>query len=306
MTGKALEIVNVTKKIGGKPIVNGVSFHVSKGEIMGFLGPNGAGKTSTIRMMLGLSSISDGDVRINGSSIRTNYKAAISAVGGLVENPDMYAHMTGYQNLAFFAKLRGKVDKARIAEVVSFVKLDNSIHKKVKTYSLGMKQRLGLAQAIYHRPSVLILDEPTNGLDPSGIHELRDLLRSLAEQQQVAILISSHLLSEMELICDRVAILSQGKLLDVLDVQAISQQEVNGYVIKVNATERAAMVVKSFDPTIIQKVKGAILELEIDRHRLQQLMGVLVQNGIVIEEYMKMGVRLEDQYLKMVGGERHG
>lgn len=210
-----VELKGVTKRIGGKTIVDGLTFTVRPGEVFGFLGPNGAGKTTTIRMMVGLISMTEGEVVIAGHSVKREFEQAMRHVGAIVENPEFYGFMTGHQNLVHYARMYPDIAGERIAEVVNLVHLENRIHDKVKTYSLGMRQRLGVAQAILHRPSVLVLDEPTNGLDPEGIRELRDYLRHLAVAEGLAVIVSSHLLSEMELMCDRVAIIQNGRLLDV-------------------------------------------------------------------------------------------
>ena len=214
-SGMVVQMSNVTKKIGGKTIIDRLTLDLPKGEVFGFLGPNGAGKTTTIRMMVGLMSMTEGEILIGGSSIRTDFEGAIRYVGAIVENPEMYKYLTGYQNLRHFARMIPGIGKNRIDEVVALTGLDKRIHDKVKTYSLGMRQRLGVAQALLHKPSLLILDEPTNGLDPAGIRELRDYLRKLAVEEGIAVFVSSHLLSEMELMCDKVAIIQAGKLIDI-------------------------------------------------------------------------------------------
>ncbi len=172
-----VRLKNVTKRIGKKTIIDDLTFDVPQGEIFGFLGPNGAGKTTTIRMMVGLMSITQGDIWIQGKSIHSQFKQAIRHVGAIVENPELYKYLSGYRNLIHYARMTPGVSKQRIDEVVQLVRLEERIHDKVGTYSLGMRQRLGVAQALLHRPSLLILDEPTNGLDPAGIRELRDYLR---------------------------------------------------------------------------------------------------------------------------------
>ncbi|WP_282937172.1 ABC transporter ATP-binding protein [Paenibacillus sp. RC67] len=214
-TMSVVQLRDVTKRIGSKTIVDHLSFDVLPGEVFGFLGPNGAGKTTTIRMIVGLMSLSEGEVLVKGLSIRKQFEEAMMHIGAIVENPEFYKFMSGYQNLQHFARMIPGITEERLQEVISLVKLEHRINDKVKTYSLGMRQRLGVAQAILHRPSVLILDEPTNGLDPEGIRELRDYLRQLSQQEGIAVIVSSHLLSEMELMCDRVAIIQNGKLLDV-------------------------------------------------------------------------------------------
>lgn len=218
MTG-IVQLQNVTKTIKGKTIIDSLSFEVKKGEVFGFLGPNGAGKTTTIRMMVGLIGMTSGDIKIGGHSIQSNFEQAVSKVGAIVENPEMYKFLTGYENLIHFARLSNQVNKEKIDEVVKLVNLSDRIHDKVKNFSLGMRQRLGVAQALLHEPEVLILDEPTNGLDPAGIREMRDHLKKLTREKDLAVIVSSHLLSEMEMMCDRIAILQKGKLVDVQTIQ---------------------------------------------------------------------------------------
>lgn len=174
-----VQLQHATKTIGRKKIVNDLSFDIPAGEVFGFLGPNGAGKTTTIRMMVGLVKISQGDILIKGQSIAKDFKKAIQNVGAIVENPDLYTYLTGYQNLKHYARMVTGIAKTRINEIADLVGLQERIQDQVKAYSLGMRQRLGIAQALLHRPSLLILDEPTNGLDPAGIHELRSYLKSL-------------------------------------------------------------------------------------------------------------------------------
>lgn len=209
-----LSVQGVRKKIGRKWIIDDVTFDVRKGEIFGFLGPNGAGKTTTIRMLVDLIRPSEGTITVCGYNVNRDPEKALQYVGSIVENPEVYTYLTGWENLQHFARMQPGVDKARIAEVVDIVRLDQRIHDKVSTYSLGMRQRLGIAQALLGRPRLLILDEPTNGLDPKGIKELREFIRKLADEG-LAVFVSSHLLSEIQLLCDRVAIISKGRVLAV-------------------------------------------------------------------------------------------
>ena len=197
-------------------IIHGISMEIFPGEVFGFLGPNGAGKTTTIRMMVGLMGITEGEVLINGYSIEKNFEKAISHVGGIIENPEMYKFLTGYDNLLQYARmLPTRVEKTRIEEMVRLVGLEKRIHDKVGSYSLGMRQRLGLAQALLHSPALLILDEPTNGLDPAGIREIRTYIRKIAREEGIAVFVSSHMLSEMQLMCDRIGIIQDGKLISI-------------------------------------------------------------------------------------------
>src|SRR3954465_2367595 len=203
---------NLTKTIGHKTIVDSVSFELQQGEIFGFLGPNGAGKTTTIRMLVGLIRPTAGSVQICGYDIQRDFEAAMRCVGCIVENPDLYRFMTGRENLEHFARML-RVSSSEIERVAELVSLAHRLDQRVGTYSLGMRQRLGIAQALLGDPKLLILDEPANGLDPAGIREIRELLRKLASERQMSIFISSHLLAEIELTCDRVAIIHKGRIL---------------------------------------------------------------------------------------------
>ncbi|MED3985766.1 ATP-binding cassette domain-containing protein [Peribacillus simplex] len=213
MSESVLKVQSLTKKIGKATIVDNVSFEIKSNEIFGLLGPNGAGKTTIIRMITGLINRTGGTVMINGSDLDSDFEGAMNQLGAIVENPEFYKYMTGRKNILHYARMSSNdISNERIEEVIKLVKLDHAIDKKVKTYSLGMRQRLGVAQAILHKPSLLIFDEPTNGLDPQGIREFRDYLKVLASEG-VGILISSHLLSEMQLMCDSFAVIEKGKLI---------------------------------------------------------------------------------------------
>ena len=237
-----LEVKHLSKSFGKKQILHDISFSVNPGEIYGFLGPNGAGKSTTIKTILGLLNVTEGDITINGYHVTTEFEKALAKVGSIIESPELYDYMTGYDNLKLFANMYRNIDEKRIKEVVKIVKLENRIHDKVKKYSLGMKQRLGIAQALLHRPNLIILDEPTNGLDPVGIKELREMLRDLAENSNVAILVSSHLLSEMELMCDRVCIIDAGKVITVqslTDAKSTVKKNTAHYEIKLSDSDLA-------------------------------------------------------------------
>lgn len=208
-----LRIENLTKTIRKKKILDSISLTVNSGEIVGFLGPNGAGKTTTIKLILGLFRITEGSISICGHDVTTDFENAMKNVGGIVENPDLYKRLTGRENLEYFASMHDGIDKKSIDGIVELVKMSERIDHKVKTYSLGMCQRIGIAQALLHNPRLLVLDEPNNGLDPLGIKELRDLLKYLSTEADVGVFISSHLLSEMELMCDRIYMIDNGVII---------------------------------------------------------------------------------------------
>lgn len=299
-----LDLKKVTKQVKSKTIVNQVSFSVKAGEIFGFLGPNGAGKTTTIRMITGLIKISQGDVLIDGYSIHNDFIHAIRHVGGIIETPDLYRYLSGYANLQQYARMESGITKKRIDEVVSIVGLTESIHEKVSTYSLGMRQRLGLAQAILHKPSLLILDEPTNGLDPAGIHQLRDYLKRIAHQEGVAVLVSSHLLSEMQLMCDRIGILKQGKLLAVQEVSKLVANDVN-YQVKVtvdpNQIEEASNILERQQIRVLSSNQSNELILKTTKEDIPMINQLLTTKGILIYSIQVVEHTLEEQFLSMIG-----
>ena len=304
-----ISLSNVTKRIGKNTIIDDLTFDVPQGEIFGFLGPNGAGKTTTIRMIVGLMSITKGKILINGKNIKTEFEQAIRHVGAIVESPEMYKYLTGYQNLVHYARMAQGVTKERIDEVVSLVKLENRIHDKVKRYSLGMRQRLGVAQALLHRPSLLILDEPTNGLDPAGIRELRDYLRNLTRTEGITVIVSSHLLSEMELMCDRVAIIQRGKLIDVMPVQNFirGNDQTQTYLIQAEPPEQALVVVRQMDG--VNEVKLTLeghIEVETDREFVPDILARLMENHIRIYGVQKVSMSLEDRFLEITEGGQIG
>ena len=304
-----ISLSNVTKRIGKNTIIDDLTFDVPQGEIFGFLGPNGAGKTTTIRMIVGLMSITKGKILINGKNIKTEFEQAIRHVGAIVESPEMYKYLTGYQNLVHYARMAQGVTKERIDEVVSLVKLENRIHDKVKRYSLGMRQRLGVAQALLHRPSLLILDEPTNGLDPAGIRELRDYLRNLTRTEGITVIVSSHLLSEMELMCDRVAIIQRGKLIDVMPVQNFirGNDQTQTYLIQAEPPEQALVVVRQMDG--VNEVKLTLeghIEVETDREFVPDILARLMENHIRIYGVKMVSLSLEDRFLEITEGGQIG
>ncbi|MVO98669.1 ABC transporter ATP-binding protein [Paenibacillus lutrae] len=301
-----LEIRHVSKTIGSKKIIQDLSFEVYPGEVFGFLGPNGAGKTTLIRMIVGLMKMNKGDILIHGQTIKGRFEEAIRHVGAIVENPEMYKFLSGKRNLLHYARMfPGGIPQARISEVVELVGLKNRINEKVKTYSLGMRQRLGVAQALLHRPSLLILDEPTNGLDPAGIRELRDYLRRLAREEGIAIVVSSHLLSEMELMCDRVAIIQQGKLIDIQNLRGEGAAEAQtSYFFEVNDPAVAQAIVQEVDPALPVVLRPDGIEISAGRERAADIGTLLVQAGLRLYTMKPLTQSLEDKFLKITGSDQ--
>ncbi|WP_273832224.1 ABC transporter ATP-binding protein [Guptibacillus sedimenti] len=300
-----VQIRDLTKVIGKKTIIDQLSFDVYPGEVFGFLGPNGAGKTTTIRMMVGLMRMTEGEVLIDGNSIKTDYENAIVKVGAIVENPEMYKFLTGYQNLVHYARMVKGVSKERIQEVVQLVGLQGRINEKVKGYSLGMRQRLGLAQALLHRPKLLILDEPTNGLDPAGIREIRQYLRTLAREENVAVVVSSHLLSEIELMCDRIGIIQAGKMIDVQRVNDFVQNDQEVMVsFEVDPVEHAVHAIKANLPDCEIEQADRKLTIKIEHELIPEVTAVLVEKGVRVYGIQSSVKTLEDVFLEVTGGEQ--
>ncbi|HLR15704.1 MAG TPA: ABC transporter ATP-binding protein [Bacillota bacterium] len=296
-----IEISNLHKKIGKKEIIKGLTFSIRKGEVFGLIGPNGAGKTTTIRMIVGLIGITEGEVRILGQSIENNFKEAIREVGAIVENPEMYPFMSGYKNLIHFARMIPGITKERIDEVVRIVGLEKPIHEKVKKYSLGMRQRLGVAQALLHSPSVLILDEPTNGLDPAGIREIRQYIRRLAEEEGVSVIVSSHMLSEIQLMCDRIGIIKNGELIAIEDVRANQDvEEQQGFTMDVQPIDQALAILRTREDISVEQTEE-LIRIQCDREVMPRLVQELVRQDISIYEITQTKDSVEDRFFDLIG-----
>jgi len=306
-----LRVKNLNKSFGSRTVIRNVTFDVYAGEIFGFLGPNGAGKTTTIKMIMGFLFPDSGEISICDMDLKKNYEKAMNLVGGIVENPEMYKDMTGYENLRMYARLHSGVTEERIWEVIALVGMQNRAGEKLKKYSLGMKQRIGLAQAIVHRPKLLILDEPTNGLDPAGIKELRDILKKLAHEEKIAVFVSSHMLAEMELMCDRVAIIDRGTIIDIKPIEEIlhmaSQQEAYRFELPpdkiVAATELA---VKLYGAEALYGgghfTDGCSVQLVIPKEKIPEFNRSLVENGIDVYTIGAMENSLEEAFIAITGG----
>ena len=267
-------------------------------DILGFIGPNGAGKTTTIKLILGLQNITEGKVSINGFDIEKQFSKAIERVGAIVENPDLYMYLSGYENLKLIANLYKGIDKNRIEEVVKLVKLENRIQDKVSKYSLGMRQRLGIAQAILHKPNLLILDEPTNGLDPEGMKEMRELLLTLAKKEKMAILISSHNLAELDNLCNKVSIIKNGKIIETSDISGIKTQVGKQYkIFEVDQMDR----IEALFPEAI-RIENHKFKLDLPKEQIPEAVKKLVENQIKIYEVKEEEKSLEQAFFEKTGG----
>ena len=293
-----LECRSLCKKFGKKQILKDVSFEIKEGDILGFIGPNGAGKTTTIKLILGLQNITTGKVIINGYDVKKQFTKAIKNVGAIVENPDMYMYMSGYENLRLVANMYKGITEQRINEVVKLVKLENRINDKVSKYSLGMRQRLGIAQAILHKPNLLILDEPTNGLDPEGIKEMRELLVFLAKNEKMAILISSHNLAELDNFCNKVCIIKNGEIIETSEISAI-KKDINHeqFIIEIENTKDIKNIYKE-----AEVLNNKEFKISIKKENIPDLVADMVKNNIKIYGIKEDEKSLEDAFFERTGG----
>ncbi|MED3549491.1 ABC transporter ATP-binding protein [Cytobacillus praedii] len=296
-----IETNQLTKKFSKRYAVENVDLKIKKGEIYGFLGPNGAGKTTTIRMLLGLAKPTKGSIHIFGKDMKREKLNVLKRVGSLVEYPSYYGHLNAYENLD---ALRILLDapKSRINEVLSIVRLSNEAKRPVKGFSLGMKQRLGIAAALLGNPELLILDEPTNGLDPSGILEIRELIKSMPKEHGITILVSSHLLSEMDQMATQVGIISKGKMIFQDSIEALRQRAQSKIAIKVDQTEQAWRMLLS---------KGRQAEMDNNQiylphtsdEEISTVIGDLVHDHFSVYRVQEEKKSLEDIFLELTGGE---
>jgi ABC-2 type transport system ATP-binding protein len=302
MALELLKIEGLTKVIKNKKILDSLSLSVNSGEIVGFLGPNGAGKTTTIKMIMGLFSITAGRITVCGYDVVKDFENAMQNVGGIVENPDLYKRLTGRQNLEYFASMYRNVNKESIDDLVKLVKMSGRINDKVKTYSLGMCQRIGIAQALLHNPRLLVLDEPTNGLDPIGIKELRDLMKYLAKEADVGVFISSHLLSEMELMCDRIYIIDNGSMVGEKSIEQVetSDDDIYSYTFITTDNDATLAYFKELE-TNCEKENGGV-NIVMKRSEIPAIIKTLIQKGIDIYAVNQKVRTLEQDFISMTTG----
>lgn len=293
---------NLSKSFGKEQAVSNINLKIRKGEIYGFLGPNGAGKTTTIRMLLGLMKPSSGTIKIFQKDVTKDRINILEKVGSLVENPSYYPHLTAYENLEALRKILG-VPKSRIDEVLDIVRLKDAANKKVKGFSLGMKQRLGIAASLLHNPELLILDEPTNGLDPSGIIEIRNLIKRLPAEYGMTIIISSHLLSEIDQMATQVGIVSKGKMIFQDSIEAMRKSAQPKVFIKVSDAEKGWRSLVAHGIKAEHK-EGLISLDECSDEKVAHIVQILVQEGILVYRVEEEKRSLEDIFLQMTTGEQ--
>lgn len=294
-----LKVTNLNKRFGKKEVLKDVSFEINEGDILAFIGPNGAGKTTTIKCILGLQRKTHGSIVINGYDINKNFVKAINKVGCIVESPDVYMYLTGYENLKLQASLYPGVLEESLEKIIRLVGLENRIYDKVSKYSLGMRERLGIAISLVNNPNLLILDEPTNGLDPEGIKELRELLLKLSKEG-IGILISSHNLSELESFCNKVCIISKGKIIEENTIESIKEVDENKYIIKISDTKKVKSLLSKTDKVIDDKH----LEVIKDEEEIAKFIKELVKLDIDIYEVKKEVLSLEEAFINRAGGKK--
>lgn len=293
---KLLECQDLCKSFGKKQILKNVSFELDEGDILAFIGPNGSGKTTTIKLVLGLQGIDKGSVNINGFDIKKDFVKAIEKVGAIVENPDTYMYLSGWDNLKLTANMYKNISDEAIKDIVKLVDLETRIHDKVSKYSLGMRQRLGIARALINKPNILILDEPTNGLDPEGIKDLRNLLKKLAKEG-MGILISSHNLAELESFCNKVLIIDNGTIIETSEVKEFKNND-NKYVFTVSSTEK-------IDIEGIYEVSKTKFSFNGDKESIAKIVKKLVKENIDVYEVKMQELTLEEAFLKKTGGKKN-
>lgn len=296
MTNKILSVKDVTKIINQREIIKGINLEISEGEIYGFLGPNGAGKSTTLRMVVGLSKQTTGDITISGYSVTSNYVKAMAHVGCIIEEPALYEYMSGLKNLEILGSMSKNVSKEDIDEAVELVGMSHRINDLVKTYSMGMKQRIGLAQALIHRPKLLILDEPTNGLDPQGIYKFRQIIKTLVKEKGISVLLSSHLISEIQLMCDKVAIINNGQIIETAKVDDLLFSSQIYWVL--DHPEKGKSILKNKFDIEANSIEDKLLA-NLPENLVEQVNTTFINEGLKIKYVSRKKKTLEDLFLEL-------
>ena len=295
-----LQTNHLTKTIGGKELVSNVNLHIKKGEIYGFLGPNGAGKTTVMKMITNLWKPTDGTIEIFGETLTPQSYEVLKRMGSIIEFPTFYDHMTGYDNLKLHCEYMGYYNHGSIENALDMLDLSAAASKPVKNYSLGMKERLGIARAILCKPELLILDEPTNGLDPAGMKQIRDLLKTLCSEYGITIMSSSHILSEIESIADTVGVINHGIMMKEISMKEIEQMSLAYIELSVLNVKKAAYVLsEKLNLTNFKIIEDGQIRIYDNRISTQELSKVLALNEVEVVALGKKAETLEDYFLKM-------
>lgn len=298
-----LETNNLCKTYGKQKIVEDINMHIEKGKIYGLLGRNGAGKTSIMKMILGLTTISSGEIKIFGESVKENPMGIYSRLGSLIEAPGFYPNLSGYENLNIFSILKGVTKKNAILDALDFVNLSHHDKKPFSSYSLGMKQRLGIANALMNEPEFLILDEPTNGLDPIGIAELREFIRNLSEKEGKTILISSHQLSEMEQLVDTIGVLHETRLVEECDMSELAKHNRQYIKVQVSDVNKACVLMEQkFGIRNYKVMQSDIIRIYDFSKEPQAVNRMLLENEVEVSQFGIAGENLEEHFKMITGG----
>ena len=298
MSDSALETQDLTKRFGSRTAVDRLSLRVERGDIYGFLGPNGAGKSTTLRMLLGLVRPTSGVVRFPLPAGTWEYLRARSRVGAIIETPAFYENISGRRNLQLLASLSGGVKKKRVEEVLEIVELSDRARDPVKVYSYGMRQRLGIAQALLPTPELIILDEPTNGLDPQGIQETRKLIRRLRDDMRLTVLLSSHLLTEIEQLCNRVGIIHEGRLLYEGGPEALVTPS-KIYRVRVDDLSTAFELLTTLSGVTVSRNGDSVLRIDANDESIAAVNALLVSKQIKVYELSPAQESLEEAFLRL-------
>ena len=298
MTEISLQTEGLTKRFRGRTAVDGLTLRVERGDIYGFLGPNGAGKSTTLRMLLGLVRPTSGVIKFPAPNSDRDYLCARSRIGAIVETPAFYENFSGRRNLQLLASLSGGVQLKRVEEVLEMVDLRDRARDPVRVYSYGMRQRLGIAQALLPTPELIILDEPTNGLDPQGIHETRQLIRRLRNEFALTVLLSSHLLTEVEQLCNRVGIIHEGRLLYEGGPEALVAPT-SRFKVRVDNLSAATELLTGESDVMVSQNGDAFLRLDVNAERIPAVIALLVAHGIGVYELTPAQESLEEAFLRL-------
>lgn len=300
---EVLKINNVTKYYGRQKVLDNVNLSLEQDEIMGLVGPNGAGKTTIMKIVTRLIKKYDGDVYVKGENIKNNKKHDTKQIGCVIETPGFYPELTGYENLMFFSEISGLKDKEQINEIVHKLGIEGYVNKKAKKYSLGMKQRLGIAQAVLSYPPVLVLDEPTNGLDPAIVPQLREFIKYIAKEKHTAVLISSHILSEIELMCDKVAFIQEGK---IIKIENLKENKRDTAVIAFVTSKRGELERFFNNRNMDYKISGEDkLQVILKIKELENIVSGIGKENIPLRGVYEVKESLEQKYLETMGDERN-
>ena len=294
-----LTINNLTKKYKGKEAINNVTFNIKKGEVIGLVGPNGAGKTTLMKIIVNIIRKYEGEVTFSNPNTKKR------RIGCIIENPCFYPNLSGLDNLRYFAEFSGGYNESDVNDIIQVMKIDGFINKKVKNYSLGMKQRLGIAQALLNSPDLLILDEPTNGLDPEGVVEIRNIIKGIIKTRQISVLISSHILSEIQIICDRVLFLQNGNLIKIIDLKEEFSDDNRQYKIETQSPKELEVFFLKSDIPVLKIDEKSII-FESHRSHIEDLIFEIASNNYRFSAIYPIQENLEYRFLELLGGNTIG